>query len=144
MNSNDTQTELYMDDETEAADVLDFVAERTENPAVFNDRDVVVFNYHNQPLVAHAIAEWAFDADPGVYVVPFQVSGVWGFIQRVLPVPIRNADVLAYRKGSDVYVDYTNWRRVYVNDGEEFESEADVEEKIEEIYASASEVLYHA
>lgn len=144
MSQNDSQTELYMGDDTGPLDVLDFVAERTANPAIFREGDVVVYNYHNQSLVAHALSEWAAEAEPGVYHVPFQVSGVWAFMQRTLPKPIRDSDVLAYRKSADQYVDYTNWRRVYASTDEAFEGVdgSEVRERMNRIHSSFREVSF--
>ena len=143
MSQNDSQTELYMGDETGPLEVLDFVAERTANPAVFRGGDVVVFNYHNQSLLAGPLSEWAADAEPGIYVVPFQVSGVWAFMQRTLPKGIRDGDILAYRKSEDAYVDYVNWRRIYVENDQRFEGvdARDVRARLSEIHSQAAEVI---
>lgn len=140
MNENDS--ELYIEgDKTEPTEVLDFVAERTAGPMIFRGGDVVVYNYHNRDVVVNALVEWAESAEPGVYVVPYQVSGVWAFMQRVLPQEVRDADLLTYRRRDDQYVDYENWRRIFDESDEEFEDAEVVHEQIDEIHRTAMKVL---
>lgn len=143
MNQRDTRAELYMDDDTTPVEVLEFVAIRTANPAILRDGEVLVFNYHNHPLDAVALGEWATDADPGIYHVTFQVSGVWAFIQRTLPKQIRDADVLAYRRSEEAYADYVNWRRVYEERDERFEDveNHEIREQLAAVYRAAEEVV---
>lgn len=141
MSQNDTQNELYMGDDTSPVEVLDFVAERTASPAIFRNGDVVVYNYHNESLVAGPLSEWAQSAEPGVYVVAYQIPGVWAFMQRTLPKPIRDADLLAYRKSSDEYVDYENWRRTLVDPDAEFEDPDAIREARNRINSLVAEVI---
>lgn len=130
---------LYMSDSTTKLDVLDFMIERTADPVVFDSGRIRVYNYHNQSLDAAALAEWAEEAEDGVYVVPYQVSGVWAFMQRVLPQTLRDADLLAYRQSSNEYADYANWRAEYV-DGDR---DAEVSERVDEIHATVRQQVNH-
>lgn len=138
--SPDERAELYMDDDTEPVDVLEFLLARTADPVRFRDGDVTVFNYHNAPLDTAALAEWSGSADPGVYVVPYQVPGVWTFMHAVLPPSVRHGDLLAYRTSSQVYVDYANWHRVYSLPREAFDDEGGVRELLDAVQAAAREV----
>jgi len=141
MSQNDTQNELYVDGDTDPVEVLEFVAERTAKPAVMRDGDVVVYNYHNRPLDAHALSEWAQDADAGVYLQPFQIPGVWAFMQRTLPKGLRDGDLLAYRQGEDRYIDYTNWRRDYVDPNVTMDGGREVSDLIDQIRFEVVEVM---
>ena len=137
-------SELYIEgDETEPTEVLDFVAERTAGPTIFRDGEVVVYNYHNRDLVVNALVEWAEEAEPGVYVIPYQVSGVWAFMQKVLPQAVRDADLLTYSRREEEYIDYDNWRRIYDEPDEEFEEADRIREQIDEIHESVRKVMFN-
>lgn len=138
--SPDERAELYMDDDTEPVDVLEFLLDRTRDPVRFRDGEVAVVNYHNAPLDTSALVQWAFDADPGVYVVPYQVSGVWTFMAAALPPRLRYADYLAYRASGPEYADYTNWYRTYSLPREEFADVEGVRELLDAVHAAAREV----
>lgn len=125
-------TELYMEDDTEPVDVLEFAVSRLENPTVFEGEGIVVFNFHNRSLDAQPLSQWAQEAAPGVYVVPYQVGGVWTFIHGALPPAVARADFLAYRGSEDAYVDYPNWWRPLQNPNAEF-AEADAVRTLRDI-----------
>lgn len=129
-----------MDDDTTAVEVAEFVLDRTRNPAVLRGGDVIVYNYNNQLLHASVLSEWALDAEPGIYHYPFQISGVWTFIESMLPNPIRDSDILAYRKRNDEYVAYENWRATLDSPDEEFEDQQTVSSKQDELYWAFREV----
>lgn len=138
--SPEDRAELYMDDDTTPVDVLEFLLARTMDPVRFRDGDVAVVNYHNAPLDTSALVEWADDADPGVYVVPYQVSGIWTFMAAALPPGLRYADYLAYRASGPEYADYANWYRTYSLPDEAFDADNEVRELLDAVYGAAMEV----
>lgn len=141
MSRNQNRAKLYMDDSTNAEDVLAFAAERTANPTVLRDGDVIIFNYNNDPLEPQPLFEWAEDASPGVYLHSYNIPAVWAFIQRALPKAVRDGDVLAYRSTGDEYVAHENWRRSLVDTEEEFENPQSVRGKLDLIHHAATEVM---
>lgn len=100
-------SQLRLNEDTEVDDVITFVEDRVGNPAVLGD--VTVYNFHNASLKAQAIAEWAHEAEPGVYVIPYQIPAVWAFMAILLPQEIAEARPLVYRKSDDEYDDYANF-----------------------------------
>lgn len=102
------RSQLYMGDDTTATDVLDYAADRLEQPTGVGD--ATVFNFHNQPLSMPELSQWAEDVESGVYVVPYQISGVWAFMVEALPSAVAQARLLAFRVNDREYVDYANWR----------------------------------
>lgn len=131
---------LYMEDDTTVTDVLTFVRQRVESPTVFDG--VIIYNFRNQSLNANALFDWLEGAEPGVYVVPYQISGVWAFMAEVLPDALQYAEILAYRQSDDAYVSYENWGGSL--DRCEFADTAGVVDEIEEIRAVVNEEIHDA
>lgn len=50
------------------------------------------------------------------YVIPFQVTGTWGFIVQLLPERLRRAEILVFKKQ---YGDYAAYSNMYRKMGEE-------------------------
>lgn len=98
--------ELWIDHETEPVDVLAFIERRLAEPSVIDD--VAVWSFHNQGFDAHALLE--MDLEPGTYVIPYQVPGVWGFMVDVLPALVADAKLLTYRRDESRYEVYENYR----------------------------------
>jgi hypothetical protein len=102
----DHENALYIDSDTTPVQVMDYVEERLCTPAVIGE--TVVWNFNNHPLDARALLN--ADLDPGAYVVPYQVAGVWGFIVDVLPTEIATAPLLTYSADEAEYSVYENLR----------------------------------
>lgn len=98
---------LYLTDDTDIDDVVEFLETRLADPAVIDD--VVVWNFRNEGLVTNDLLGWAEEAESGAYIVPYQVSGVWAFMSNILPRRVSEARLLAHRSSEDRYVDYDNW-----------------------------------
>ena len=114
------EDELWIDHDTEPADVLAFCERRLAEPAVVED--AAVWSFHNQGFDAHALLEQ--DLDGGTYVIPFQVPGVWGFMVDVLPPMVSEATLLTYRRDEGRYEQYENFRTV----GIDLQTERDLEQ----------------
>lgn len=101
--------QLYINEETTREEVNEFMLKRSQRPTLLRNGDIWVFNYHNEPLEVQALSEWADDAADGLYVLPYQVSGVWAYMADQLPEEIAQARLMAYRPSEEEYVDYENW-----------------------------------
>ena len=99
---------LMIDDETTANDLQEFVERRTRNPFVMDGTMVWNFSSHktDPDALEEAIEE---KLDEESYMIPFQVTGVWGYMTHIIPDRIsRNAQVLVYIEGDEEYVEYEN------------------------------------
>jgi hypothetical protein len=95
---------LQIEADTTTADVVEFLESRLQEPARVDD--AVVYNFHNRDLDMEAVENSL--VFQGTYIVPYQVSGVWGFMQDVLPEEVATADLLTYQSGEPCYVAETN------------------------------------
>lgn len=99
---------LMIDDETEAEDLQEFVERRTRNPFVMDGTMVWNFSSHRtDPDALESAVEQKLEGES--YIIPFQVTGVWGYMTHIIPDSIaRNAQVLVYIEGDEEYVEYEN------------------------------------
>lgn len=105
---DDSEENLYIDEDTGMEEVVDFLISRLQHPIVFDD-GVIVYNFHNKDLSASHLTEWAQDAESGIYAVPYQVSAVWAFMTQILPENVTKADTLVFKKDPVGYQSYENW-----------------------------------
>lgn len=94
-----------------ADDVRQFLADRLADPAVVDGN--LVFNFHSRDLDAAALLDSSADLDArpqSVFVVPYQASGLWGFMVDVLPPTVADAPLLVYRKNAGEYAVQPNPR----------------------------------
>lgn len=137
------QQNLVINDGVDAQRVRQFVMQRLQDPLVFEEHDVVVFNFHNSSPVEPEIREFAERVPGRYYVIPYGVSGVWAAVQMLLPAGLMaRADYAAYSERSESYVSYTNLlREVSDYDGAQqsdflsFDSEA--AEAVSEVFPDA-------
>lgn len=101
-------TDLYIKDSTTQGDVDEFLRDRLATPAILHD--VIVFNFSSYTLDSGALVNAANELDGGIYVVPYQVPGVWGYMVDVLPSDVSETDLLTYRANEGAYHVYDNWR----------------------------------
>lgn len=105
-------SDLWLNEETDVEDVLAFLEERLSEPLILDD--VVVFNFHSKQVKSGPFLEWADEAEGGLYVIPYQVPGVWGFMRSVLPDPLDQVRILMWRADDGEYVDYPQWSSRHV------------------------------
>lgn len=104
-----------MTSDTELDEVLDFIKNRTRNPYTVNGKIIWDFSNHKPDMEALEFAtENKLENDE--YVIPFQVTGTWGFIIQLLPDRLRNAEILVFKKQ---YGDYAAYQNMYRLMGEE-------------------------
>lgn len=102
------ETALHITDDTTADDAIGFLTARLREPAIIGD--VIVYNFNSHHLDTDALLAAVGDLAPGVYTVPYQVPGAWGFMCQVLPTTVADATLLTYRRAEGVYHPYDNWR----------------------------------
>lgn len=124
---------LRLDDSTTVEDVLAFVEARVQEPARIGG--VTVWNFNSHDLEPRPLLEIAEMLQPGDYVVPYQVPGVWGFIVWVVPQRIQYAPLLTYRKSSSEYAVYEN----YLDSFGDLEFET-VDERMRHLHEAVAEV----
>jgi len=97
-------SDLRVSDQTTHAEVVAYLDARLGEPATVGD--AVVFNFNSHDLDAHALLDAGLD--DGVYVVPYQVAGMWGTMVEMLPRRVAAATLLTYRQGQGEYATYPN------------------------------------
>lgn len=95
---------------TTPEDIRSFVRRRMETP--FTYRGVIVWDFNNHTLNEDALKE---TIDEGLYrdeyVIPLQISGVWGYIVTLIPERIRTAELLGYSQDEGKYIPFPNYIR---------------------------------
>lgn len=98
---------VYVTEETPVGDIVDFMKNSIQNPTEHDG--IYVWNFSNHKLKPHAI-DWE-DLNHDRYIVPFNVTGVWGFMFSLLPDEIRSAEMLVYFAEQNHYKALTNFYR---------------------------------
>lgn len=93
--------------ELQPDDVRDFVERRAMNPSLFGD--VIVWSFNNHVLDEKQLESQVDDLKSDEYVIPYQVSGIWGYMMLLLPEEIREAEILTYRRSEGRYHPYPNY-----------------------------------
>lgn len=102
---------LRMTSDTELDEVLTFIKQRARNPYTVNGKIIWDFSNHKPDMEALEFAtENKLENDE--YVIPFQVTGTWGFIIQLLPERLRNAEILVFKKQYGDYAAYENMYRL--------------------------------
>lgn len=108
MNDKYAQDALVMRDSTTIDDFTEFVERRTLDPYVIKDTSIWNFSsYEVDEDALEKTVENKLDGDK--YLIPFQVTGVWGYMTDIIPSDIcRSGDILVYLKDREEYVVYNN------------------------------------
>lgn len=103
------EDELRVQNGTQPQEIREFVEERAKNPIVIGDTVVWNFNNHevNYEVLERQVEDFLYDE----FVIPFQASGVWGFMVTLLPEEIREAEILAYDQSKGQYNPYPSFAR---------------------------------
>lgn len=104
------ESNLYIEDDTTAREVVGFVADRAREPLVI-DGETIVFNFHNSSLDVQA----ARDLDGGLYIVPFAVSSTWAYMSRLLPTYIKTATPLSYDSEDERYIELPQYHEMSID-----------------------------
>ena len=89
--------------------IRDFVLQRATNYHQFGDTIVWNFNNHepNYEVLNNQVPELMYNR----YVIPFQASGVWGYMVQLLPEWLQIVEILAYSQKQGQYIPYPNYLR---------------------------------
>lgn len=99
---------LVMDSNTTMRELKSFVRKRTQNPFVIDGK--IIWNYSSYKADTDALEKAAKgNLDEDMYMIPFQVTGVWGYMTHIIPDNVaRSSSVLVYLKDDNEYVEYNN------------------------------------
>lgn len=104
---------LYMTEDTSVGDVIEFLRRSIEDP--IEDGDLVIWNFST-----HEMDEDAVDAlkrkEQDHFVIPYQVTGAWGFMFTLLPEEIKDAEILVYDPKKGHYMAYRSLYRTTADD----------------------------
>lgn len=90
-----------------ATEIQDFVERRSKDPYTFED--VTIWSFNNHEIDVEQLREQAENLRADRFIIPYQVSGIWGYIVQFLPERIRTAEILTYRQGDGRYYAYPNY-----------------------------------
>lgn len=111
---------LYVNSDTTIEEIKGFVKRRVQNPVKVDD--TVIWNFAGYKLdkeaLRHSVRNKLHDDR---YIIPFQVTGTWGYMFHLLPQELKDAEILVYDVKSDTYRGYTNfYSRMSVEEEEAF------------------------
>lgn len=108
MSDNWAEDALLIEDETDVEEVKQFLKRRTMNPIVVGDTTIWNYNSHEvEKDVLRRDEQYKLAEDK--YLIPYQVTGIWGFMFHLLPDRIREAEVLVYHSSDNSYRAYRNF-----------------------------------
>lgn len=109
---------LYIDSDTTTDDILSFLKGRVENPVVVEDTTIWDFcGYERDEEALRQAVRHKLQADK--YIIPFQVTGTWGFMFHLLPEDLKDAEILVYDPKNGTYKGYRNYARDLATEQEE-------------------------
>lgn len=99
---------LDIDDDTTGEEIAEYVEKRLENPIHIYDTTIYNFNNHRPDYTAlEKAVEMKLEKD--LYKIPLQLSGVNPFLVALLPMELKEADNLVYRKNLKRYYAYNSF-----------------------------------
>lgn len=100
---------LNVENGTQPEEIQEFVFDRATNPIRIDD--LVVWNFNNHEVNREALKEQLGGFIHDEFVIPYQASGVWGYMISLLPDFIAEAEILAYNQSRGQYNPYPNFIR---------------------------------
>jgi hypothetical protein len=99
---------LFISENTTADEVKEFLRRRVENPHLFDN--AVVYDFNSHEIDAQALEDAVQGKLQGEkYLIPYQVTGTWGFMYHLLPNSIKEAEILVYHPQDEEYYAYQNF-----------------------------------
>jgi len=103
---------LYVTEDTTVDQITAYLRHCIENPV--RQGENVIWNFSTHEI------DWpALDVegkDQSRFIIPYQVTGTWGFIYQLLPEDIRSAELLVYHADDQKYYAYRNFYRTTGSD----------------------------
>lgn len=100
---------LMMSSDTELEEVKGFVKDRLRNPYMMNGKVIWNFSNHKPDLDALEFCTRK-KLENDKYIIPFQVTGTWGFMVQLLPDEMKEYELLVYKPQFEDYAAYENLR----------------------------------
>ena len=109
---------LYISSQTDVEDIKDFLKRRSENPVVINGVRIWDFcGYErDEDALEHAAKRKLRDDK---YIIPFQVTGTWGYMFHLLPEYLKDAEILVYDPKRGAYNAYRNFSQELASEQED-------------------------
>lgn len=102
---------LYIDSDTTVAEIQAFMKRRAHNPVKY--QDTVIWDFCGFERDEDALREAVkYKLKSDRYLIPFQVTGTWGFMYHMLPERLKDAEILVYDARQNTYKGYTNYSRM--------------------------------
>lgn len=98
---------LYVTEDTTVDQVVAYLRHCIENPVQQGDNIIWNFSTHEIDWSALDIE----DKNQNRFIIPYQVTGTWGFIYQLLPEDIKSAELLVYHANDETYYAYRNFYR---------------------------------
>lgn len=98
---------LYVTEDTTVDEIADYLRTQVANPVVEGDN--IIWNFST-----HGIDWDALDIEPKEqdrFMIPYQVTGTWGFMFQLLPEELKQAEILVYHTDDEAYYAYRNFYR---------------------------------
>lgn len=117
---------LRMTSQTTVDEVKSFLRKRIRQP--YRIQDTTVWNFSNHDIEQEALEKGVNGKlERDRYVIPFQVTGSWGFFTQILPETIQEAEILVYKPQFEEYSAYTSIVREMDASGDSFQEEMEDE-----------------
>ena len=100
---------LRAENGTEPDDIRDFVKRRSVEYHIIHGKKIWNFNNHeiDYDALENQIDNFMFDK----YLIPFQASGIWGYMFHLMPEELQQVEILAYNQTKGEYIPYPNYLR---------------------------------
>lgn len=102
------QNALYVTESTSVDEVMAYLRHCVENPLEVGDKLVWNFSTHEPDTDA---LEEVKEKNQDKFVVPYQVTGMWGFMFGLIPDDVKDGDILVYHEDDGQYYAYRNFYR---------------------------------
>lgn len=117
-NQDSADDGLYIDRDTTVSEIKEFLKRRAENPVVINDTTIWDFcGYERDEQALQEAVQYKLQDDR--YIIPFQVTGTWGYMFHLLPEHLKDAEILVYDPRQGTYKGYKNYARELASEQED-------------------------
>lgn len=101
---------LYIDRDTTVEEIKEFLKYRAQNPIVIDG--TVIWDFCGYERDEEALREAVrIKLQGDKYIIPFQVTGTWGYMFHLLPEHLKDAEILVYDPRQGIYKGYRNYAR---------------------------------
>lgn len=106
---------LYVTEDTTIDEIVDFLRSSIENPIIIGENgENIVWNFSTHEVDRSILDVEGKDCDR--FIIPYQVTGTWGFMYQLLPEQLKSAELLVYRQDAGEYYAYRNFYRTTQNE----------------------------